>query len=202
MTIPYVFIIESLNFDDEQNNRYEGRFLSQILHLGGKESAYCYIQTENEFKKALRLFRVSGYRYLHLSCHGSRRSISTTLDDISFSRLSNLVKPYLKNKRLFISACSAVNDDLAKVVIPSSGCSSIVGPIEEIQYNDAAIFWASFYHLVFTKDPKKMKRENILPTLRRVANTFRIPIDYFSRDRKKEKGYKKTEIRPKYKRIS
>ena len=130
MTKANVFIIESLDFDDEQDNQYLGRLLSQILHLGGKESAYRYVQTEDELEKALRLFGASRYRYLHLSCHGSKKSISTTLDDIPFPKLGKLLKPYLRKKRLFISACSAVNEDLAKAGIPSSRCTSIMGPVD------------------------------------------------------------------------
>ena len=35
MTKPNVFIIESLDFDDEENNRFEGKVLSNILKLNG-----------------------------------------------------------------------------------------------------------------------------------------------------------------------
>lgn len=189
-----LFIIESLSFDDEQKNRYEGRLLSQILHLGGKESAYCYIQTEDELKKTLRLFEVSKYRYLHLSCHGNENSIYTTLDEIPFSKLGKLLKSYLRNKRLFISACSAVSDDLAKAVIPSSGCRSIMGPTIDVLYSDAAIIWASFYHLVFTKDPLRMKKRGILSAMRAVVETFGVPVDLYSKSESAKKGYKKTRI--------
>jgi len=32
-----VFIIESLNFDDERDSRFEGRIISDILALSGKK---------------------------------------------------------------------------------------------------------------------------------------------------------------------
>lgn len=200
MTKADVFIIESLSFDDEKNNRFEGKFLSQILHLGNKESIYYYIRTKKELKKVLKLFKKSSYRYLHLSCHGDRTSIYTTLDRISFSELNKLMQPYLRDKRLFISACSAVNDDLAKTVIPSSRCFSIIGPAKDVLFSDAAIIWASFYHLVFKEEPKKMKRDYILSALDNVADTFGVSLDYFSISRKSKKGYKRTKIRPRSKR--
>jgi hypothetical protein len=50
MSNPNVFIIESLKFSDEKKDRFEGKILSQILHLGGKESKYYYIRTEKELK--------------------------------------------------------------------------------------------------------------------------------------------------------
>lgn len=197
MTKANVFIIESLGFDDERHNRFEGKFLSQILHLGGKTSAYFYVQTKGEFEKALRLFGVSEYRYLHLSCHGSSTSISTTLDQISFSQLSKLLRPYLKDKRLFLSACSAVNDNLARCAIPSSKCRSIIGPTKKILFSDAAIIWASFYHLVFKENPEKIGRGQILPTLHGISDTFRVPLNYFWISEDSERGYESELILPK-----
>jgi hypothetical protein len=175
-----VFIIESLDFDDEQHDRFEGRFLSQILHLGEKESAYFYVQTKEEFSKALRLFGKSKYRYLHISCHGNSSSISTTLDPIPFPTLGKMIKPYMKDKRLFLSACSAVNSDIARNVIPTSECLSIIGPCKRIPFDDAAIIWASFYYLVFKEDYDRMNRDAIVKALKKVAKTFEIPLNYFS----------------------
>jgi len=196
MTTANVFIIESLNFDDERNRRFEGRFLSQILRLGEKASAYYYVQTTEEFEKALRLFQKSGYRYLHLSCHGNRASISTTLDEISFPDLGKLLEPYLDNKRLFVSACSAVNDYLAECIIPSSKCNSIIGPTRKILFSDAAITWASFYHLVFKENPEKITKDQILPTLHSVADTFQVSLNFFWLDSQSDKGYEKALIFP------
>ena len=177
---PNVFIIESLNFEDEKYNRFEGKFLSQILQLGGKDSSYYYIRTKKELKKVLEIFESSDYRYLHISCHGNDSSLFTTLDKLPFSGFAELVKPYLNDKRLFVSACSAVNDDLAGHIIPNSGCYSLIGPISEIGFHDAAIVWASFYHLMFKENPNAMKRIDILPTLKNVVNTFGISLNYYS----------------------
>jgi hypothetical protein len=122
---PDVFIIESLELDDEKNNRFEGKILSDILHLGGKKPIYYYIRTKKEFKKILEIFGESEYRYLHISCHGNTTSLSTTLDALPFDEFAMMINPYLSEKRLFVSACSAVNEGLAKAVIPNSGCYSL-----------------------------------------------------------------------------
>lgn len=196
MTKADVFIIESLDFDDEKNERFEGLFLSQILHLGNKKSIYYYIRTKKELKEVLKLFKESNYRYLHLSCHGDPTSIRTTLDPVRFSELNKLIQPYLERKRLFISACSAVNDNLARIVIPSSKCYSIIGPVEDILFSDAAIIWASFYHLVFKEDPRRMEREDIVSTLQNVADTFGVSLNYFSISKTSLKGYKSKLIMP------
>ena len=175
-----VFIIESLEFADEVDNTLEGKFLSHILHLGGKKPKYYYIRTEKELKEVLKIFRQSAYRYLHLSCHGSEKSIFTTLDSISFRKLGQLIRPYLRRKRLFISACSAVNSQLARNIIPSSGCISIIGPVTKVGFPDAAIVYASFYHLMFKKRASKMTRSDVMSVLQRVADTFGISLNYFS----------------------
>ena len=196
MTEPEVFIIESLRFDDEQEENFEGYIISQILHLRGKKSMYYYIRTRRELEKVLELFDESNYRYLHLSCHGNEKTIWTTLDPIRFSEFGKLVRPYLRRKRLFISACSVVNDYLARKVIPSSGCYSIIGPNKRIDFDVAAIMWASFYQLVFNEDPNKITREDIKSTLQKVVDCFGEPLIYFSTSRKMRKGYKKKVVKP------
>ena len=194
-----VFIIESLTLRDEEENRREGQIISQILNLGGVESKYYYIRTKKELEKMVKEFGKSNFRYLHLSCHGNKDLIKTTLDQIPFSELRDTLKPHLRDKRLFISACHVVNDNLAKTVIPSTKCLSIIGFGKQIDFNDAAIIWASFYHLMFKADPRKMERKEILRTLKNTARTFGVPINYFSISRKSP-GFKKKEIPPKTKR--
>ena len=77
-----------------------------------------YIRTKRELKAILEQFLASKYRYLHLSCHGNRNSMGTTLDSIPFSELGPLIAPYLDRRRLFVSACSMTNDALARVIMP------------------------------------------------------------------------------------
>jgi len=77
---PEILIIESLSFEDERAERFEGRIISQILALSGKECEYRYIRTKRELKALLGQFASSRYRYLHLSCHGDRSTMFTTLD--------------------------------------------------------------------------------------------------------------------------
>ncbi|MFZ0034910.1 MAG: hypothetical protein WAK60_07995 [Sedimentisphaerales bacterium] len=196
MFIPNVFIIESLQFTDEKDDRYEGKFLSHILHLGGKKSKYYYIRTLKELMEVLKIFKRSRYRYLHISCHGNDNYIYTTLDKLSFSNFSSIIKPYLKKKRLFISACSSTNDQLASMIMPLSGCFSIIGPSEDIAFNDAAIAWAAFYHLIFKENPRSTKRSIIKPALTNISNSFRIPFNYYSTDSGYPIGYKKIKISP------
>jgi hypothetical protein len=196
-TEPKVFIIESLEFEDEEKNLFEGQIISSILKLSKIESKYYYVRTKKEFEKVIGLFYDSNYRYLHISCHGGEKknSIWTTIDEISFEELGNILEPNLYKKRLFLSACSVVNKKLAEQIIPKTQCYSIIGPKNDIAFRDAAIMWASFYHLMFKKNSKKMLREGLIENMQKVVNTFDEPLNYFSIS--KSQGFKNDLIKPK-----
>lgn len=184
-----VFIIESLKLQDEKGERFEGRFLSQILHLGGKDTLYYYIRTKRELERILRMFAKSNYRYLHLSCHGSTTSLLTTLDEITFEELGQICQPYLDNKRLFVSACEAVNGKLAAELFSNSGCISIIGPNKDIFFDDAAIAWATFYHMVFKENPRRMTERVILRALKIIKDAYGVKMRYYAKDDKSTSGF-------------
>ena len=189
-TKPELFIVESLTFDDEKDGRFEGQILTEILRLCGKNPLYYYIRTKRELRIVLEFFERSGYRYLHLSCHGNSESIATTLDLIRFDELGSLLNPYLDGCRLFISACEAVNDQLARELIPQSGCLSIIGPHEEVTFDEAATMWASFYQLMFRQNSKGMSRENIEPILKGLVGLFEVPVAYYGASSVSSRGYR------------
>jgi len=196
-TKPEVFIIESLSFGDEKKKRMEGRILSQILRLSGKHCEYYYIRTKREFQEVLTRFSLSQYRYLHLSCHGNGHTMSTTLDTIRFQEFADIIRPHLADRRLFVSACSVTNDKLAKLVMPGSGCYSILGPAKDIGFSDAAILWASLYHVMFSVDDTAMKRAVLKAKAQVVANVFQVPLCYVGKKEDSRKGYIVKSIIPK-----
>jgi hypothetical protein len=185
MTKPNVFIIESLRFDDEKEDRFEGKVLSKILSLNGIESEYYYIRTKQEFDEIIYKFDESNFRYLHISCHGSPNSLETTLDSMSFDELGAILSPCLDEKRVFISACEMVNSDLANSLIGNSNCYSVIGPSEPVSFSDATIFWSSFYHLMFAYNNRAMKREEIKYVLKKITDLFDVSINYYSKSKKK-----------------
>jgi hypothetical protein len=193
---PEVFIIESLTFEDERSNRHEGRVIQRILALSGKQCDYYYIRTLRELKKVLLRFRDSEYRYLHLSCHANEESIATTLDEIMFEELGEILRPYLADRRLFVSGCSMTNEALAEAVMPGSGCFSILGPREDIAFGDAAILWASLYHVMFAAEATAMKRETLKAKAQEVSNMFRVPLRFFTRSTTARQGYASVAIDP------
>ena len=188
-----VFIIESLGFEDEKKELYEGGILSDILRLSKIETQYFYIRTKKEFKKVVEIFEESNYRYLHISCHGGENSLCTTLDEIPYDELGEILKDSLFKKRLFLSACSAVNKKLAQSVIPKTKCYSIIGPDGDIAFSDATIMWASFYHLMFNENSQNMLSEGLVKNLQKVVDTFGESLNYYSIS--KSQGFKNIIIR-------
>jgi hypothetical protein len=192
---PEVFIIESLELENEKLGLFEGRILSQILHLSDKESIYYYIRTKRELEEIVLEFQESNYRYLHISCHGNEHHMYTTLDEIPFKDLARILRPSLRNRRLFLSACLMTNRNLAEEIIPGSGCYSILGPAEDIKFKDATIFWASFYHLMFEASPDSMRRTKIRKNAQNAANLFDIQLYYFNSS-KDNTTFSETPIHP------
>ncbi|KEI72159.1 hypothetical protein GV64_16775 [Endozoicomonas elysicola] len=180
---PNVFIIESLDFDDEKSDRFEGKVLSQILKLNGIASEYYYIRTKQELDEIIDKFDESDYRYLHISCHGSPNSLETTLDSVSFEELNTMLSPCLDKKRVFISACEMVNADLAGALIGDSECFSVIGPSEPVSFSDATIFWSSFYHLMFNDNENAMKRKEIKQILEKITDLFDVKVNYYSKSK-------------------
>lgn len=181
-TKPEVYVIESLDPNDEGNGRFEGVILARILDLHGKRCKYEYVRTKAQFKSAVKRFGKSGYRYLHISAHANSDGMRTTnQDDIDFVEFGQILHPHLKERRLFVSACRMVHLDLAKAVIPQSGCFSVIGPNEDVYFGDAAILWSSLYHLMFSHNAEKMQRNELVNFLRQTSKLFQVSMSYFSK---------------------
>jgi hypothetical protein len=187
-----LFIIESLEREQEEFMR-EGIIIQQILALGRSLPVkYIYIRTEAELSMALEEFKASSFRYLHISCHGSKDSIHLTLDPLPFEDFVPIIEPYLKRRRLFFSACSVVNPALAEALLKRSGCYSIIGPCRKINFDDALMMWASFYHLAFRDEGElRLLGGKIRWALRRIQKSFGEEFHYY---RKTRSGWKQEEI--------
>lgn len=188
-TLPEVFVIESLDPDDEGNGRMEGVFLGHMLRLHGKRPEYRYVRTRKQFVNALSEFGDSKYRYLHVSAHANRMGLETTNRDVIVcADFVKQLQPCLKSRRLFLSACKFVHKELAQAVIESTGAISIVGPTKNITFQDAAIVWAAVYHLVFTEDSKRITGDSLLEKLRLVCELFGVDFAYYAKSTSRKSG--------------
>jgi len=93
MSKPELFIIESLELNDEKKGYFEDKIWSGMLNLSEKKCIYYYIRTRTELIEILDEFYMTDYRYLQLSCHASRRKMATTFDSIFFSDLGEILPP-------------------------------------------------------------------------------------------------------------
>ena len=187
-----VFILESLREDDVTNDRLEGELISKILKMGGRKPIYHFVKTKEQFISKINEFESSQYRYLHLSCHGSSNSFEFYFGAMYFNNFINIVHNKLENKRIFISACKAVNEKLANLLIPNSKCYSLIGPYKSIDFDDAAVIWVSYYYLAFKEDIVRMDRKLILQTLKNLTKLYKIDLNYYSIS--KSRGVKLTKF--------
>ncbi len=189
-----LFIIESVSFEEEKDGLFEGQILSQILNLCGVRSDYFFIRTERELIEVIDIFKKTTHRYLHISCHGNSDAVALALDSIDFNKFGEIISDSLNNRRLFLSACQAVNLKLAKILL-ANGCKSLIGPKGNIRFSDAAIMWASFYHLLFRLLEKEKKhginRLDLEHLLGEVVDTFESPMRYYFPNKDRTLFYRK-----------
>ena len=191
-TIPELFIIESLRLEDEEKKRQEGEILSRMLNLSGKsKTKYYYIRTKRELDEIVDIFDESQYRYLHISCHADESTMSTTFDEITYLELGEMLEPCIDNRRVFVSACEMANYKLAKKLLKNTGCYSLIGPSRTINFDDAAAFWISFYHLMFKANERGMGRKNLQWCITELSALFNEPINYFASSRSSKQGFKR-----------
>jgi hypothetical protein len=180
-TTPTVCIVESLEFLQEDSHR-EGEIIARTLRLSGKRTHYTYLRTVDELKVFAKEFGESKHRYLHLSCHGNQSGFYTTTGKISATDLAELLVPHVAKRRVFLSACLAAKSSFAKTLLENSGCWSVVAPVGTIYFDDAAIFWTSFYHLMFKSNPDTMKRVDIEATVEKCAVMVGEKFRFFYRN--------------------
>ena len=53
-----------------------------------------------------------------------------------------------------------------------------------VLFSDAAIMWASFYHLVFKAERKKITRNTMESAIRKVVDTFGVTFNCYSKSRR------------------
>ncbi|GAA0298010.1 hypothetical protein GCM10009087_04780 [Sphingomonas oligophenolica] len=177
-TLPKLFIIESLDVEDEAHHR-EGEIISSVLRMTGHEPIYRYVRTKAELSHFVKEFRRSRYRWLHLSVHGNHDLIALTLDRLNAEQFAAIVGPALADgRRLFLSTCKAATVELAAGIFRRGGCLSVAGPVNSIRFGDSAIFWATFYHLMLKQKGRRMlgtKVEKVIATMgAAVGRQFRL----------------------------
>jgi len=175
-----VFIIESMDIENERKGKLDGFALKTILDLCDIPNDYYYIRTILELEYVIDQFKESDFGFLHIACHGNEEGLSLCFEDIIFEELELLLGKHLKYRRLFLSACKVARFKLARYFIPKYHAYSVIGTSDNIDYDKAAVFWSSFYYLMYSRDTVQMYQVNLLPTLESITKTFQLRLDYFS----------------------
>lgn len=171
-----VYIIESLRSTDEY---FDGESLHAILNIALIPSKYNWVDTKLDFINELEKFKKSNFRYLHLSFHGDMDGIVINGEFISNVELANILAPVVKKKRVFMSSCKGSNRNLAGRLIIESKCQSLVGTPVNLDFDKAALFWPSFYHVNNMMDSARMNQKIISGTIKKCVDLFRISINYY-----------------------
>ena len=179
-TVPEVYIVETLDVADEDHRR-EGEVITQVLRMAGKTPRYRYVRTAKELEHFAGEFSASGYRYLHISCHGNVGLFGLTLDQLTDVEFADIVGPVLGERRLFLSTCLATTADFAQLIFDRSDCYSVAGPVGSIDFTDAALLWSTFYHLMFRTSAKSMQKNAILENIAKVATCVDERMRLFTR---------------------
>ena len=185
-TKPTVCLVESLGFLEEQTHK-EGEIISRTLQLSGKRSAYAYIRTKQELKAVILEFGESKHRYLHLSCHGvvdehgKATGFHLTTGQISSDDLADILAPHVAGRRVFLSSCLAARSTFAGTLLRKSKCLSVLAPMNSINFDDAAVFWSAFYHLMFKGGQKSMSTARIEANVRICASPVKERFRLFYR---------------------
>jgi len=185
ITVSETFILESLTLKDEEEGRLDGKLLFDALKLFGKKPIYYYFRTERELLMLSDVFRNSGYRYIHLSCHGQRECFSFTLNKVSFTRFAEIFKEKLDNRRLFISGCELGNRELADAVFgQNGGMYSVIAPKRPINFDQSLVLWTSFYYRMYAYSRVEMKKDQLTDELNQLSKLFEIEMSYFWKNTK------------------
>lgn len=185
-TLPDVFIIESL--DKKSNGNVQGQALAQALEAFGRYPRYVDVSSRREFCEALCKFKDSGYRYLHISCHGDSSEDGLVLrnrERLPFKCLINWIsKLHLPLTRLFLSACGAGRKDyLANGLFSykeTRSIHSVLAPIEDIDLIEALVFWVSFYGEMYMHDENSMIDNAIVQIAQSAVDCCKRKFSYFS----------------------
>lgn len=205
-TLPDVFIIESL--DRNFNGGLQGKALARALKAFNRYPRYVDVSSKNEFDDALTAFKRSGYRYLHISCHGDASRQSLQLRDRELLPVEELVDMFgrkeLAQSRLFLSACSmGADSSFPEMVFSRSrtrAIHSILAPNESIDLTESLVFWVAFYGEMYMRNERSMKAKDIALVANRAAHCCRRKFSLFSFDSKNCKIVK-YELGPQVKRL-
>ena len=157
-----LFIIES--FSPSSRVDHEGWEIASALRKMGKKPIFMSVGTQAELKRALQMFKTSGYRFIHFSCHGSDHSLTLSESgEMSYETFAKISTGFFNLKRVFFSSCRLGNKNLSEqIAMHNLGIQSIIAPIGDISSIVSVHFWCAFYSSILL--PKILSATEISET--------------------------------------
>lgn len=162
----FVYIVESPSDDDVLEGRSEGRSLCESLKLAGIDHEYCPVATRKTFNKALNAKMIEAitrrdgkFPILHLSTHGNKDGLGLTDGTVLTwaelrAELQGLTMWSTGKLLIGISSCHGYwGIRMAMFEGEDHPFGGIVANSENALWNDAAVAFVTFYHLLFKGRP-------------------------------------------------
>ena len=144
-----LFIVESCTGGSD-DFLPEGQHLVRTLIKMGKRPIFISVKNKKELKQALEIFKLSNYRYLHLSCHGSDHSLALADEVLSYKEFAQMSAGCFNDKRLFLSVCELGNEVFSnEVAMHNTAIQSIVAPMKKLSSFISESLWCAFYTSIF-----------------------------------------------------
>ena len=165
LQLGFVHIIESPSANDLLDGRTEGRALSEILSLAKIPHFYSLATSWETFNTALDTRLIKAYDHfqqppiLHLSMHGDQEGVGLTDNTfISWAELQELLTPLTNAMQggLLICMSSCFGSSGCRMAMHEGTAQpfwALVGNNYSVSWEDAAVAYVTFYHLLFKGIP-------------------------------------------------
>ena len=154
-----LLILECTKSSEEKKS--EGKLLFELMKILGFKpplTTLKHVRGKHDFRlKIQEVYKdVDAPTYLHISAHGASNKDKTWIEVPSTDRkrriysyqisewLSKRTKPF---HLVFLSACEIGHSEMAKALY-QAGCRYYIGPLHEVEWEDATIFSALYYRLL------------------------------------------------------
>lgn len=193
--VPDLCVIEILRPKDYACFCDDGYGLVSHLQMLGYDPQYIRAYTFQTFKDALRKFKQSRYRFLHISCHGGTDSVefwdakdmepdnhSYQGTQIPYDAFSKALKGCLGDRRVTFSACELGNKQFVQSLIKyNNGFHSVVAPTVELQMHKAAVLWRMYYGQLLADascslSAKSVKSDSVVYAVQNCSRAMETPL--------------------------
>ncbi|WP_405368094.1 hypothetical protein [Nonlabens sp. Asnod2-A12] len=168
-----VYIIESPNQEDIEEDRIEGKALFEALTLANCDVIYSLIESKADFIEAMEFIiedffvqkgKWTSMPYIHISAHGDEDGIELTNGDLFDWSDFKIELEKINNKIGYVPHSTEYSDDVSRITLCFSACKGfnafkiwdkinicpyqcVIGPIVDIGWSDSLTGFITFYHL-------------------------------------------------------